>query len=66
MYEEKIITVIFSVVYICFCIYSLGYDDKQLTNFLLLLSCFGAFGIVISVHSNYYIEQSRVGPIYHV
>lgn len=63
MCDEKILVIIFAVIYICFCVYSLGYNDQQMANFLLFLSCFGAVGIVINVHGNYYIDQSRIRPI---
>ena len=66
MRDEKVISVIVAIVYICLSIYGISYNDKQLCDMLLFLGCFAAVGTVIVIHSNNYIEQSRVYPVNQV
>ena len=40
MCDEKILVIIFAVIYICFCVYSLGYNDQQMANFSTFLKLF--------------------------
>lgn len=62
MCNEKVFSVIFALIYICFSVYGITHDDKKLSDMLLFVSCFAAFGIVIVMQN----EQNVVYPVNQV
>ena len=63
MVNEKSISVIVSIIYICLSLYGITMEDRNICNILLLIGCFVVSGTVIIIHSNYYNEESRIRPI---